>query len=70
MLPPGKYRTEAGSTMTISGKHGGISEVELDWLDEDGACIDCDVIAYDDQGYLTWTCDFHEPGRAKLERVK
>lgn len=66
MLPPGKYRTQAGSTMTISGKHGGVSEVEFDWLEEDGACLDCVPQAYDDDGYLVWYCELHEPGRAKL----
>ena len=68
-LPPGKYRTSAGSTMTISGKHGGISAVDFDWLEEDGACLDCRPNAYDDEGYLTWTCDYHEAGRAKLEKI-
>jgi hypothetical protein len=56
-MPPGKYVTKAGSTMVICGKHGGISEVEFDWLEEDGqcnghSCLDCVVNAYDDEGFL------------------
>lgn len=37
MLPNGHYKTEHGSEMWISGKHGGISRVEFDWLDEDAS---------------------------------
>jgi hypothetical protein len=56
--------------MVISGKHGGISEVELDWLEEDGACLDCVPNAYDDEGCLTWNCELHDSGRALLMPVK
>lgn len=67
MLPIGKYKTAAGSTMTVTGKHGGISEVEFDWVEED-ACIDCVPELYDDNGYLVWTCRRCSGGSAKLER--
>ena len=66
-LPPGKYHTSAGSTMTISGKYGGISTVEFDWVEEN-ACLDCVPDAYDDEGYLTWHCDICGGGRAKLTK--
>lgn len=52
--------------MTISGKHGGISEVEFDWLEEDDACIDCVPNPYDDDGYLTWNCEQCGNGSAQL----
>lgn len=42
-LPNGHYRTKAGSEMWISGKHGGISRVEFDWLEEGGARIACRI---------------------------
>lgn len=69
MLPPGKYRTKAGSTMVISGKHGGVSEVDFDWFEEEGACLDCKPQAYDDDGFLVWFCSEHESGRAQLFKV-
>ncbi len=69
MLPIGKYRTKAGSTMTISGKHGGISDVSFDWVEEDNACVDCQPDPYDEDGYLTWNCDHCDGGSAKLERI-
>jgi hypothetical protein len=53
--------------MTISGKHGGISEVEFDWFEED-ACLDCIPAPYDDDGYLVWTCPVCGGGKAKLEK--
>lgn len=65
MLPQGKYRTERGSKLTISGEHGGISEVDFDWLEE-GACLDCEPEPYDDDGYLVWHCDVCDGGKAKL----
>ena len=64
-LPKGKYITNNGSTMTITGKHGGISEVNFNWLDE-GACIDCEPEPYDEDGHLTWHCVICGGGRAKL----
>lgn len=68
MLPPGKYKTKNGSTMTISGKHGGISEVEFKWMEEH-ACLDCQPEAYDDDGYLVWRCDCCDGGKARLNAI-
>lgn len=66
MLPIGAYRTKAGSTMTVSGAHGGISTVNFDWLEESNACVDCAPEAYDDDGYLVWHCDVCGGGSAEL----
>ena len=65
-LPNGKYRTEHGSTMEISGTHGGISKVEFDWFEEPGACCDCIAQPYPDEGRLRWTCADCGGGSAKL----
>lgn len=64
----GLYRTEYGSTMRISGANGGISEVEFDWFEEDGACCDCRPEPYADDGFLVWRCNLHR-GKAQLFRV-
>jgi len=69
MLPFGKYKTIAGSTMEISGKHGGISTVCFDWVEEN-ACCDCQAEAYDDDGYLVWHCDVCGGGTAKLYKER
>jgi len=53
--------------MVISGKHGGISTVEFDWVEED-ACVECQVESYDIDGYLVWHCDYCGGGKAKLMR--
>ncbi len=66
MLPPGEYKTQAGSTMTISGQYGGVSHVEFDWLEEPGACCECQVEPYDVDGYLIWNCEHCGHGSAKL----
>ena len=60
------YKTAAGSVVTISGKHGGIIDVDFDWLEE-GGCIDC-FPALDPReiDYLYWHCDFCGGGKAKL----
>jgi hypothetical protein len=66
-LNNGRYRTDAGSTVEISGKYSGISVVDFDWLEE-GACIDCAVNVYpNSDGYLTWTCEKCGGGRALLK---
>lgn len=64
-LPNGAYETAAGSTMKISGEHGGISRVEFDWLEE-GACPECQMNVYEIDGYLTWSCRECGGGRAAL----
>lgn len=51
--------------MEIYGKFGGISEVQFDWLEEENACLDCRPNAYDDDGYLTWTCEVCGGGSAE-----
>lgn len=69
MLKNGKYKTLAGSTMTITGRHGGISTVNFDWLEEPGACCDCEPDPYDDNGFLTWHCEYCGNGRSKLKEI-
>ena len=53
--------------MTVTGQHGGISEVVFDWVEEE-ACIECKPEPYDDGGWLTWTCEVCGGGSAKLEK--
>jgi hypothetical protein len=62
----GKYKTKAGSTLSVSGEHGGIYELDFDWVEE-GACCDCkpDPVPYD--GYLVWYCEICGGGKAKWE---
>ena len=69
MLPNGHYRTAHGSEMWISGKHGGVSRVEFDWLEEPNACPDCHVDAYEHDGCLHWSCDVCGGGFAELQPV-
>lgn len=65
-LPPGRYKTEAGSTVRIFGKHGRASRIESDWFEESGACIDCKPEVDLDKGILVWNCESHAPGSARL----
>ncbi len=65
-LSNGDYVTAAGSTVSISGLHGGRSRVEFDWCEEPNACPDCRVRAYEDDGQLVWDCDHCGGGRADL----
>ena len=44
---------KAGSTVELSGEHGGISRVSLDWVEEPNACIECRVDAYPHLGART-----------------
>jgi len=69
-LPNGAYRTAAGSTLKISGKHGGIGEVSFDWSEEPNACSDCRPSPYPDEDRLTWQCDYCGGGSAKLFLVE
>jgi ribosomal protein L37AE/L43A len=66
MLPPGRYKTLKGSRMYI---HGGKSEVNFDWFEEENACIDCNPEAYDEEGYLVWNCEICGGGKAKLFKI-
>ena len=68
MLPDGDYKTEHGSIMKIS-RNGGRSEVEFDWLEEENACCDCTVSAYEHDGYMVWSCEYCGGGQAKLEAI-
>ena len=69
MLPQGKYITAAGSTMMVSGVHGGVSKVSFDWVEEQNACCDCVPEPYDDDGYLVWHCEACNGGKAKLNPI-
>ena len=68
-LPNGEYRTDAGSTLRVSGKYSGIFEVEFDWFEE-MACCDCHASAhpeqYDDEWFLVWHCEICDGGQAKI----
>lgn len=71
ILPTGRYRTEAGSTVKLSGLGGGISRVSFDWLEEPDACCDCSVDPYpeywgDGEWRLYWECDHCDGGSAPL----
>jgi len=70
MLPNGHYRTAAGSEMWISGEHSGISAVEFDWIEEEHACINCQALVYEQEGYLVWRCEYCGGGRAALTKVE
>ena len=64
----GRYETENGSVMVISGEHGGESRIVFDWVEED-ACCDCEVEAYDVDGYLVWHCEVCGGGKAELKKT-
>jgi len=68
-----KYRTAAGSTITVSGNHGSFIDIKFDWTKEANArvnaCENCDVNVYDGYGYLMWSCKQCGGGKAKLKRV-
>ena len=73
IMTNGKYKTENGSTVEISGKHSGISSVVFDWLEED-ACVDCEVEPYPeefdkDDLRLIWRCEYCGGGNAKLQKT-
>jgi hypothetical protein len=72
-LPNGKYVTDHGSTLEISGEHSGISKISFDWLEE-GGCVDCQCEAYpeefdSDDWRLIWHCDYCDGGSAKLKLI-
>jgi len=65
----GIYKTQAGSTVVISGTHSGISKVEFDWFEE-GGCSDCHPYAYPYDGYLYWICEYCGGGQAELTLIE
>ena len=67
-MKSGKYQTKAGSEVIVSGKHSGRYDIAFDWLEENGACCDCQPSV--DDGYLVWSCDGHEGGSAVLRLVE
>lgn len=69
-MTTGLYHTKAGSTVRISGKHSGISEVSFDWLEEPHACSDCVPEAYPVDDALVWHCEVCGGGSAELMEVK
>ena len=64
----GLYRTAAGSTVRVSGKHSGIIEISFDWVEENNACIDCEASVV--EGCLEWGCDAGHYDSAELIRVE
>lgn len=78
-LRNGTYCTRDGSTVKLSGTHGGISVVDFDWFEEPNACIDCHPDPYpehwgsDEQGKqehrLVWSCGECGGGSATLTAV-
>ncbi len=69
-LPNGTYYTKGGSSVTISGKHGGVAEAEFDWFEEPHACIECDCDPYPQHDIprwiLMWSCEDCGGGLAEL----
>lgn len=75
----GTYKTKAGSTVEISGTHGGMSNVSFDWVEEPSVCMDCRVDPYPhhwgkdedgtDEWRLYWECECCNGGSARLERI-
>src|SRR3989337_155865 len=55
LMEDGRYRTEAGSIITIS-ENGKRSWVSFNWIDEGHACRDCEPNPYPTENTLTWTC--------------
>lgn len=70
MLKPGVYKTKRGSTMTISGRSGGVNQVYFDWVEEPNSCVECRPEEYDDNGYLVWGCNYCGGGKAKLTKFQ
>lgn len=64
-LPNGHYITANGSEMWISGEHSGVSKVDWDRLAE-GACWECQIDPYEDDGQMHWYCEDCGGGRADL----
>lgn len=64
-LPDGKYKTKNGSTLEIK-KGGGAGIAVFDWLEEDNACCECQVSCFEQDGFLTWSCDECGGGQSEL----
>lgn len=60
------YETKVGSTVTLRGKHGGIVEIDFDWVEEK-ACCECKPEYID--GCLSWSCDYCDGGSAGLTKI-
>ena len=63
-MKQGLYKTEAGSTVSVQGKHGGIYHIDFDWVEEKDACLECHPTVYDCT--LWWACQEHS-GSAELK---
>lgn len=67
-LPRGRYVTEAGSVVVISGERGERVETTFDWVEEPYACCECVVDPYPVGDRLTWECTHCGRGSAQLRR--
>jgi len=68
-LPPGQYRTPAGSHVEIFGTYGGAVRITFDWFEE-GACDAATPQVAIGEGMLIWSCDCHnEQGEAALQPI-
>lgn len=73
IIPGGGVRmnfvSQAGSTVTVSGKYQGIFTISWDWFAE-GACFDSKPNFNGDfiNPEIVAACDCHEPMRVKLCR--
>ena len=66
------YRTPAGSTVEITGKHRGIVAITFDWFEEN-ACMEAHPVenmSDKDEPMLTWSCECCGYGSARLVRVE
>lgn len=64
-----KFKSAAGSTVTVSGKHQGVFTIDFDWFEE-GACCDSYPDFNNDfaNPAITACCECHEPMRIDLHR--
>jgi hypothetical protein len=64
-LVVGRYRTAAGSLVTISGAHARNYAIDFDWFEEE-ACIECHPSVDFESCRLVWDCDYCDGGSAEL----
>jgi len=64
----GIYRTAAGSTIRVSGKHGGEISIDFEWLDE-GGCIECAPYFEPSELLFVWSCEWCGGGSADVECI-